>query len=277
MEKIFDTHAHYTDSAFDEDRETLISSLRDKNVSLVMQACTDLEDAVKIQALADRFDFMYGSAGVHPENMGDSLPEDLYDRLKKLAEHKKVLAIGEIVLDYHYEGYDRQAQIRLFRMQLELARELSLPVIVHSRDATEDCMNILREYKPKGVMHCFSGSAETAREVVSLGMYIGFTGVLTFKNAKKALRALEAVPEDRLVLETDCPYMAPEPHRGTRNDSSNIPFIIEKIAEIKGISKEDVERITEENAYRLFTKVKKEKNYGNTGKSPKHNSCITKI
>lgn len=259
MEKIFDTHAHYTDSAFDEDRETLISSLKDKNVSIVMQACTDLDDAVKIQALADRFDFMYASAGVHPENIEDSVPDNLYDKLKKLAEHKKVLAIGEIGLDYHYEGYDRQAQIRLFRMQLDLARELSLPVIVHSRDATEDCMNILREYKPMGVMHCFSGSAETAKEVVSLGMYIGFTGVLTFKNAKKALRALEAVPEDRLVLETDCPYMAPVPFRGKRCDSSMIAYTAEAAGRVLGKSTDEVLKQTYENALRLYNMEKEGK------------------
>lgn len=249
---IFDTHAHYTDSAFDEDRDVFVSSLPEKNVSLVMQACTDLEDAVKIQQIADRYDFMYASVGIHPENIAEGIPENAYDKLKKLAQYKKVRAIGEIGLDYHYEGYDRQAQISLFRMQLELAKELQLPVIIHSRDATEDCMKLLREYRPKGVMHCFSGSGETAREVIALGMYIGFTGVLTFKNAKKALRAIAEVPFDKLVLETDCPYMAPVPFRGKRCDSSMIVHTAEAAANALSKTTEEVIKQTHENGCRLY-------------------------
>ncbi len=255
MNKIFDTHAHYTDAAFDQDREELIESLPGKNVGLVMQACTDLDDAEKIQRLSDKYDFLYASAGVHPENISAGAYgnlDDLYQKLKGLAAHKKVLAIGEIGLDYHYDGYDRQAQLDLFRMQLELAEELSLPVIIHSRDATEDCMNILREYKPNGVMHCFSGSAETAKEIISLGMYIGFTGVLTFKNAKKALRVLSAVPEDRLVLETDCPYMAPVPYRGKRCDSSMIIYTAQAAANVLGKCTEEIISQTFENGCRLY-------------------------
>lgn len=249
---IFDTHAHYTDGAFDEDRDALISSLPQKNVGLVMQACTDLDDASEILQIADRYSFMYASVGIHPENIAEGIPYDACDRLRKLALHKKVRAIGEIGLDYHYDGYDREAQISLFRMQLELAKELQLPVIIHSRDATEDCMNILREYRPQGVMHCFSGSAETAKEVVSLGMYVGFTGVLTFKNAKKALRAIEAVPFDRLVLETDCPYMAPVPYRGKRCDSSMIVHTAEAAANVLSKSTEEVIKQTFENGCRLY-------------------------
>lgn len=253
MGRIFDTHCHYTDSAFDEDRDELIASLPEKGVELAMQACVDLEDAERIQSIADRYDFMYASVGIHPENIALSfIPDDVYDCLKKLVSHKKVLAIGEIGLDYHYEGYDREKQIELFRMQLDLAKELQLPVIIHSRDATEDCMNILREYKPRGVMHCFSGSAETAREVVKLGMYVGFTGVLTFKNAKKALRALEAIPKDRLVLETDCPYMAPVPYRGKRCDSSMIACTAETAATVLGMSQEEVLALTLENGKKLY-------------------------
>ncbi len=257
MSKIFDTHAHYTDSAFDEDRHELLSSMPDKNVALIMQACTDIQDAQRIIALADKYDYMYGSVGIHPENIPISTaPEDAYQQLKKLAEHKKIIAIGEIGLDYHYENYDRNAQIELFRMQLSLARELSMPVIVHSRDATEDCMNILREFRPKGVMHCFSGSAETAKEVIALGMYIGFTGVLTFKNAKKALRALTVIPEDRLVLETDCPYMAPVPYRGKRCDSSMIIHTAEAAADVLGKTADEILKLTYENGLRLFEIVK---------------------
>lgn len=253
MNKIFDTHAHYTADAFDEDRDTLLSSLPEKNVGLIMQACTDISDAGNIIALADKYDYMYGSVGIHPENIALSVvPDDAYDQLKSLAQHKKILAIGEIGLDYHYEGYDREAQIELFRMQLQLAKELELPVIVHSRDATEDCMNILREMRPRGVMHCFSGSAETAAEVIKLGMYIGFTGVLTFKNAKKALRALEIIPEDRLVLETDCPYMAPVPYRGKRCDSSMIIHTAEAAGNVMGKTADEVLGITYENGLRLF-------------------------
>lgn len=252
MNRIFDTHAHYTDSAFDEDRDKLIMSLPEKNVGLIMQACTELEDAEKIQDLSEKYDFMYASAGIHPENILNGIPEDAYDRLKKLAAHEKVLAIGEIGLDYHYEGYDRQAQIELFRMQLELARELSLPVIIHSRDATEDCMNILHEYKPNGVMHCFSGSAETAKEVIKLGMYIGFTGVLTFKNAKKALSALEVIPANKLVLETDCPYMAPVPYRGKRCDSSMIIHTAQAAANVLGKTTEEILEQTFENGCQLY-------------------------
>lgn len=252
MEKIFDTHSHYTDTAFDADRDELISSLLEKNVGLIMQACTDLDDALKIQALSDKYDFMYASVGIHPENIADGVPADAYDRLLQLTKHNKVLAIGEIGLDYHYEGYDRQAQIELFKMQLELAKELSLPVIVHSRDATEDCLNILHEYKPNGVMHCFSGSAETAKIIVGLGMYIGFTGVLTFKNAKKALRAIEAVPQDKLVLETDCPYMAPVPYRGKRCDSSMIIHTAGAAAAVLGKSTDEILSQTFENGLRLF-------------------------
>lgn len=252
MEKIFDTHAHYTDAAFDVDRDELISSLPQKNVGLIMQACTDIYDALKIQALSDKYDFMYASVGIHPENMADGVLADAYDRLFQLAKHNKVLAIGEIGLDYHYEGYDRQAQIELFKMQLELAKELSLPVIVHSRDATEDCLNILQEYKPKGVMHCFSGSAETAKIIVELGMYIGFTGVLTFKNAKKALRAIEVVPQDKLVLETDCPYMAPVPYRGKRCDSSMIIHTAGAAADVLGKGTDEILRQTFDNGLRLF-------------------------
>lgn len=252
MEKIFDTHSHYTDTAFDADRDELISSLPEKNVGLIMQACTDLDDALKIQALSDKYDFMYASVGIHPENIADGVPADAYDRLLQLTKHNKVLAIGEIGLDYHYEGYDRQAQIELFKMQLELAKELSLPVIVHSRDATEDCLNILHEYKPNGVMHCFSGSAETAKIIVGLGMYIGFTGVLTFKNAKKALRAIEAVPQDKLVLETDCPYMAPVPYRGKRCDSSMIIHTAGAAAAVLGKSTDEILSQTFENGLRLF-------------------------
>ena len=252
--QIFDTHSHYTDSAFDEDRDQVLDALPKEGIVHAVLAGTTLEDSAAGIALTRRYDYLYAAVGIHPETAGQQ-PADYLAQLERMAADPRVVAVGEIGLDYHYEGYDRDVQIRLFREQLDLAKQLDLPVIIHARDCTEDYVNILREMRPRGVVHCFSGSAETAREVLKLGMYIGFTGVLTFKNAKKALKALAEVPEDKLVLETDCPYMAPEPHRGTRNDSRNIPYVIAKIAEIKGVSEEEVEQTTRESAFALFTKV----------------------
>lgn len=252
MGLIFDTHSHYTDAAFDADRTELLSTLPQTGVALAMLACVDLDDAAAIQQLSEQYDYLYASVGIHPENIANGIPADAEQKLRTLVTHLKVRAIGEIGLDYHYEGYDRDAQIALFRMQLALAKELDLPVIVHCRDAAADCLEILREYRPDGVMHCFSGSAETAKEVLALGMYIGFTGVLTFKNAKKALRALAVVPDDRLVLETDCPYMAPEPYRGKRCNSSMILQTAAAAAQVKGVDTETILRQTLENGCRLY-------------------------
>ena len=211
-----------------------------------------MQDSAENVALAQKYGYIYAAVGVHPESV-DETPSDYREKLTELVKSsEKVRAIGEIGLDYHYENYDRDKQILFFRQQLELARELSLPVIVHSRNASEDTLDILKEYRQAGVVHCFSGSAEVAREVIKLGMYIGFTGVLTFKNAKKALRALEAVPLDRLLLETDCPYMAPEPLRGRRCDSSMICYTAEKAAQIKGVSTQELLDITCRNGMDLY-------------------------
>ena len=211
-----------------------------------------MQDSAENVALAQKYGYIYAAVGVHPESV-DETPSDYREKLTELVKSsEKVRAIGEIGLDYHYENYDRDKQILFFRQQLELARELSLPVIVHSRNASEDTLDILKEYRPAGVVHCFSGSAEVAREVIKLGMYIGFTGVLTFKNAKKALRALEAVPLDRLLLETDCPYMAPEPLRGRRCDSSMICYTAEKAAQIKGVSTQELLDITCRNGMDFY-------------------------
>ncbi|MBP5431213.1 TatD family hydrolase [Ruminococcus sp.] len=249
---IFDTHAHYADRAFDADREQMLEELPGKGVKLVMLAASGLDDSAENMRLAQMYGYIYAAVGVHPESI-DETPADYTDRLREMtAFEPKIKAIGEIGLDYHYEGYDRDAQIRFFREQLELAAELDMPVIVHSRDAAEDTVDILREYRPRGVVHCFSGSAETAREILKLGMYIGFTGVLTFKNAKKALRALEAVPLDRLLMETDCPYMAPEPFRGKRSDSSMIAYTAAKAAEVKGITKQELIDITCRNGMTMY-------------------------
>lgn len=252
MNNIFDTHAHYADHAFDEDREQILASLPEKGVKYVTLASSSVEDTAENSELAQKYDYIYAAAGVHPESV-DTNPADYLETVRKaISENPKIRAVGEIGLDYHYDGYDREKQIKLFREQLELARELDMPVIVHSRDACEDTLVLLREFKPKGVVHCFSGSAETAREIIRLGMYIGFTGVLTFKNAKKALRALAEVPLDRLLLETDCPYMAPVPFRGKRCDSSMIAYTAQKAAEIKGIPVDELLEITCRNGMALY-------------------------
>lgn len=249
---IFDTHSHYADSAFDGDRDELLAALPDKGVRFAALAGSSMQDSVENVALAQKYGYIYAAVGVHPESV-DETPSDYREKLTELVKSsEKVRAIGEIGLDYHYENYDRDKQILFFRQQLELARELSLPVIVHSRNASEDTLDILKEYRPAGVVHCFSGSAEVAKEVIKLGMYIGFTGVLTFKNAKKALRALEVVPLDRLLLETDCPYMAPEPLRGRRCDSSMICYTAEKAAQIKGVSTQELLDITCRNGMDFY-------------------------
>lgn len=249
---IFDTHSHYADSAFNGDRDELLAALPDKGVRFAALAGSSMQDSAENVALAQKYGYIYAAVGVHPESV-DETSSDYREKLTELVKSsEKVRAIGEIGLDYHYENYDRDKQILFFRQQLELARELSLPVIVHSRNASEDTLDILKEYRPAGVVHCFSGSAEVAREVIKLGMYIGFTGVLTFKNAKKALRALEAVPLDRLLLETDCPYMAPEPLRGRRCDSSMICYTAEKAAQIKGVSTQELLDITCRNGMDFY-------------------------
>ncbi len=252
MNNIFDTHAHYADHAFDIDRDILLESLPEKGVKYIMLASSSVGDTAENAVLAEKYDYIYAASGVHPESV-DSNPENYLDIVRNTAlGSEKIRAIGEIGLDYHYEGYNRNKQIELFEEQLLLARELDLPVIVHSRDACEDTLNILKKYKPAGVVHCFSGSVETAKEVIKLGMYIGFTGVLTFKNARKALKALETVPLDKLLLETDCPYMAPVPFRGKRCDSSMIIHTAEKAAEIKNIDVQELIDITCENAKRFY-------------------------
>ena len=237
---IFDTHAHYTDHAFDEDRDELLHSLPDKGVRYVMLAGCDVEDSKACAALADRYDYIYAAAGVHPENL-ENLPSDWLSQLRRLAEENpKIRAIGEIGLDYHYEGYDADRQKEVFIAQLRLAKELDLPVILHVRDAVGDAMEILRKYRPKGVMHCYSGSAETAKELLSLGLHISLTGVL------------ELVPLERFMLETDCPYMAPIPFRGKRCDSSLIAYTAEKAAEIKGVDPQEMLNACCETGMKLF-------------------------
>lgn len=250
---IFDSHCHYSDDRFDEDREEMLSTyLPENGVVRLLHAAASMETSRWGVAYSKKYPYLYTSIGVHPEDAG-ILPADYLNELEYLAKScDKVVAVGEIGLDYHYEGYNRADQLRVFEEQLQLAERLKLPVIIHSREATEDCMNLLKKYRPRGVMHCFSGSAETAREVQALGMYVSFTGVVTFKNSKKAQEAVMAVADDRLLLETDCPYMAPEPNRGKRCDSSMIPFIAEKIASLRGRETQEILDMCTANTCRLF-------------------------
>lgn len=251
LSHIFDTHSHYDDRRFDADRDELISSLFANGMSGIIHAATDIASSEFGIEQSRKYERYYASVGIHPEN-ADSVTSGYIDSLRLLAQSEKVVAIGEIGLDYHYEGYDKASQIELFTSSVELANELSLPVIVHCRDAVGDCMEILKRLKPKGVMHCYSGSPETARELLDLGMYIGFTGAITFKNAKKAAEVLKILPLDRLLLETDCPYMAPEPLRGKRCDSSMIRFTAQRAAEVMGVESDELLAATEENAVRVF-------------------------
>lgn len=252
LSHIFDTHSHYDDKRFEGCAEELIRGLFEENLSGIVHAATDPASAAFGLEMSKKFPRFYTSVGIHPEYAEDFSAHDV-DALRGIAKSsEKVVAIGEIGLDYHYEGFDRGRQTELFRAQIELAKELDLPVIVHCRDATADCMEILRELRPRGVMHCFSGSWETAKEVLNLGMYLGFTGVLTFKNAKKPREVVEKMPLERLLLETDCPYMAPEPHRGERCHSGLIRFTAQTAAETRGLSYEELVTATERNAEEMY-------------------------
>ncbi len=256
MLEYIDSHAHYDAEQFDPDRDELLNRLHSGGVKYIVNMGCNIERSRLSVEYSERYPFVYAAVGMHPEDVPDA-PADYLEYIRRWAVLPKTVAIGEIGLDYHYEGYDPELQKRVFEEQLDLAEELDLPVVIHSRDATGDCMDILRRRGTvKGVMHCFSGSAETAAQVLSLGMNISFTGVLTFKNARKSIEALEAVPLDRLMLETDCPYMAPEPNRGKRCDSGMIVHIIDKIADVKGVTPELIAKQTTENTLRLFSKMK---------------------
>lgn len=250
---LFDTHAHVNDPAFDQDREQMLAGLAEKGVSLVMNVGCCLDSSRDSVALAEKYPFIYTSVGSHPDS-ADEVNEEVLEEYRKLCKlSDKVKAIGEIGLDYHYEDIPREIQQKAFRMQMALAQELNMPVIVHERDAHNDGMCIVKEFpKVTGVFHCYSGSAEMARQLVNMGWYIGFTGVLTFKNARKAVETAASIPLERIVLETDCPFMAPEPHRGHRNDPGYLCHMAQKLAEIRGIPVEEVVRVTTENGKRLY-------------------------
>jgi len=250
---LFDTHAHMDSRSFNEDREALLQSLPDQGIGLLMNPGCSLESSKKAVALAKEYDYIYAAVGSHPDaadEVNDSVLEE-YRVLCKL--NPKVKAIGENGLDNHYEDIPRALQKKAFMAQMELARELNLPVIVHERDAHEDGLAIIKQFpEVTGVFHCYSGSAQMALELTKLGWYIGFTGVLTFKNARRAIEAAQTIPIDRIVLETDCPYMSPEPFRGRRNDPGMLYRMAEKLAEIRGISPEEAQMLTLENGKRLY-------------------------
>ena len=250
---LFDTHAHMDDHAFDEDRQALLNSFPAQGVGLVMNPGCSLESSRNAVKLAEEYDYIYAAVGSHPD-VADEVNDEVLEEYRKLCKlNNKVKAIGEIGLDYHYEDIPRELQKKAFRTQMALAAELDLPAIVHERDAHEDGMAIVKAFpQVTGVFHCYSGSAEMARQLVELGWYIGFTGVLTFKNARKAVEVAASIPLERIVLETDCPYMAPEPFRGKRNDPGKLYRMAEKLAEIRGLSVEEIHRITVENGKRLY-------------------------
>lgn len=253
---IFESHAHYDDDEFDDDREELLTSLREHGIDKVINVGASLDSCKITLQLMEQYPFIYGAMGVHPSETGE-LDEDSFRWLREQCAADKVVAVGEIGLDYHWKEPEVPIQKLWFERQMELAREVKLPVIIHSREAardTLDMMQALRAGEIGGVVHCYSYTKEMAREYLQMDYYFGIGGVITFQNAKKLKEAVEYIPMDKILLETDSPYLAPEPNRGKRNTSLNLPYVAREIAAIKGISYEDVVRITEENAERLFFK-----------------------
>lgn len=251
MEGIFDSHAHYDDHRFDGDRDALLNSLKAKGVGTVLNCGADLEGCRASIALAQQYDFIYAAVGIHPSD-ADTCDAAAVDALREMTGHAKVVAIGEIGLDYHYLDCDKAQQRLAFLEQMKLAEELGLPIIVHTRDAIADTIACMKDYCGTGVFHCFSETAEVARQLLKKDFYFGFGGVLTFRNARKAVESVQLIPLERLLIETDCPYMAPEPYRGQRNDSSLLTWVVQRMAAIKEVSPEEVIRVTRCNAERLF-------------------------
>lgn len=249
----FDTHAHYDDEKFSADRDTLLASMPDSGVELIINAACDMESSKTSIMLAEKYPFVYASVGVHPHD-AQSMDNTSCDALEQLSKHHKVVAIGEIGLDYYYDHSPRDVQKRRFREQLELARKTGLPVIIHEREACMDVLEIIRDFPDVlGVYHCYSGSWETAKIILDQGWYLSFTGVVTFKNAKKMPEVVGKMPADRIMIETDSPYLAPVPKRGERNSSLNLPYIAQRIGEIRGMTTEDVAALTMENGKRFFS------------------------
>ncbi len=258
---IFDTHTHYDDEQFDADRDELLWGLQEHGVGAVANMGASMQGAQDSVALAKKYPFVYAAVGIHPDHAKD-LNEEEFERLKMLAQEEKVVAIGEIGLDYYWDSTERETQKYWFQRQLELAMEKNLPVVIHSREAAADTLEIMKaayqksDGKLTGVIHCFSYEAEMAREYVAMGFFLGIGGVSTFKNGRKLKAVLEAIPLEYMVLETDCPYLAPEPYRGKRNNSAYLSYVVKAIAESKGVSEEEAEKVTWENALRLYPAVK---------------------
>lgn len=251
LNHIFDTHAHYDDRKFDADRDAVLSALPEKGIYAVVNAACDMKSCKTGIALAEQHSFVYCSAGIHPHSADEFRPNDI-DLLAEYAKHNKVVAIGEIGLDYHYDFSPRDIQNQVFEAQLQLAHELDMPVIIHDREAHADTMSLLKKYRPHGILHCYSGSAEMAKELIKMGMYIAFGGAVTFKNARKTLEAAAAVPLERLLLETDCPYMTPEPFRGKRCDSSHIVYTAQTLAALKQLEPQALLDATCTNAKAVY-------------------------
>lgn len=251
---IFESHAHYEDKAFEEDRESLLESLRENGIDMVVNVSSSLETMEKTRQLIRRYPFMYGAVGVHPEECG-SLNEEGLASVREAAGDQKVVAIGEIGLDYYWDEPEREIQKKWFEAQIELARDVRLPMIIHSRDAARDTLEIMKEHKSGeigGVIHCFSYGTEIAREYLDMGFYIGVGGVVTFNNAKKLKEVVKYTPLTHILLETDCPYLSPVPNRGKRNSSLNLVYVAEEIAKIKGLDYDEVVAVTEQNAKKMY-------------------------
>ena len=249
----FDTRAHYDDEAFDDDREVVLNTVFSSGVDAVIDPGCDLESSRKAAAISEKHSGVWFAAGIHPEELS-GIPEDYLDVLYSLAAHPKCVAIGEIGLDYYWDDSQKDLQKAIFEEQLKLAEELHLPVIIHDREAHGDCLEIVKRHpRSFGVFHCYSGSAEMAKELLRMGWHIGFDGPVTYKNARKTLEVLEMTPVDRILIETDSPYLSPVPMRGKRNDSRNLKYITEKIAEVKGVSPKELSALTSRNAETLFS------------------------
>lgn len=254
MTEIFDTHAHYDDKAFDEDREELLASLPGHGIARVVNIGSSLASCRRTIDLMQRYDFMYGAIGVHPSETAE-LDETSFEWIRQQCHLKKCVAVGEIGLDYYWDEPERELQKKWFVRQMELAREAGKPVVIHSREAAKDTVDIMtaeRAGEIGGVIHCYSYTKETAKIFLDMGFYFGIGGVLTFKNAKKLKEAVEYIPLDRIVLETDCPYLTPEPNRGKRNSSLHLPYVVAEMAQVKGVDEEEIRRVTWENAHKLY-------------------------
>lgn len=251
MNNIFDSHAHYNDEQFDIDRDALLASLPEAGIVGILNCGTDVESSIVSIEMAEKYPFVYAACGYHPESALE-FNEERLSEIEKMLSHGKCVAVGEIGLEYHYDFVPKDVQKYVFEKHLELAVKYDMPVIVHDREAHADTLELLKKYNPKGVLHCYSGSVEMAKEILKMGMYIGLGGAVTFKNAIKPVEVAQMIPLDRLLLETDCPYMAPVPMRGKRNNSGYISYVAEKIADIKNIQVDDLLEITSENAMNLF-------------------------